>query len=101
MVKTLAEINLFKGEEKRKTPFISDYRPLFSFIPEAMAIGQILLLDRDEFRPGETGIVEIRFPFSDYLGEDFGIGKKFNFRESKEVFGEGEIIEILDNNTLD
>ena len=93
MVNVLAKIRLYVGV--RKTPFKSGYRPLFNFIPEMKTSGQISFInDRTSFSPGEEGIVKILFGNEQYLGNDFGIGKKFTFGEGGTNIGEGEIIDI-------
>lgn len=61
MIKIKAKIKLFKGAKVRKTPFTDSYRPLFNFIKNMKISGQIKLLDRTEFYPGDEGIVEIVF----------------------------------------
>lgn len=94
MIKVKAKIKLFEGDNKRQTPFNTGYRPLFSFIKETKTSGQIVLMDRDVFKPGDEGIVEIAFLNKEYLGKDFGIGTSFKFYESEEPLGEGEILEI-------
>lgn len=95
MIKVRAKIKLFKGENKRQTPFTTGYRPLFQFIEEMKTSGQITLINQKEFSPGEEGLVEIIFLHQDYLGRDFGVGKTFSFYEGKEPLGEGKIIELL------
>lgn len=95
MIKIIAKIKLYTGEKKRKTPFVTGYRPLFQFIEETKTSGQITLLNQEKFIPGEEGIVEISFLHKEYLGLDFRIGKSFKFYESEEPLGEGEIIEVL------
>jgi uncharacterized protein YbbC (DUF1343 family) len=92
MIKIIANIKLYN---KRKIPIYSGYRPVFSFIKETMTDGQITLLDRNEFAPGETGNVEIWFLHREYLGENFSIGTKFTFGESIESLGEGEVVKII------
>ena len=94
MIKIKARIKLFEGTNKRQTPFTSGYRPLFRFVEKTMTSGQISLLDKDKFMPGEEGIVEIAFLNKEFLGGDFRVGRLFNFYESKEPLGEGEILEI-------
>lgn len=94
MIRIKARIKLFKGENKRQTPFSVGYRPLFQFIESTKTSGQISLINQSQFKPGEESVVEIAFLNKEYLGEDFGIGKKFNFYEAQEPLGEGEIIEI-------
>lgn len=95
MIKIKATLKLYKGSDKRQTPFYSGYRPLFSFIEETKTSGQITLLDKEEFKPGEEGIVEIAFLNKDYLGDNFSEGTKFTFGEGREPLGEGEVKEIL------
>ena len=95
MIKVKAKIKLFEGENKRKTPFDTGYRPLFNFIKKTKTSGQITLMDRELFKPGEEGIVEIIFLNKEYLGEDFGIGTSFKFYESEEPLGEGEILDVI------
>lgn len=57
--------------------------------------GHINLIDMREFPPNSEGIVEVRFLHREYLGEDFGTGKKFTFSEGIEILGEGEILYIF------
>ena len=88
MIKIKAYIKLSEGEGKRNTPFISGYRPLFTFIEKSMTSGSIELIDRDQFLPGEEGEVYIRFIFSELLGANFGVNTPF-------LFGEGYVLEII------
>lgn len=83
--------------ERRSIPFDNGYHPLFNFASESKVGGRIHLLDRDEFRPGDTGLVEIWFPVAEYLGDDFSKGKRFTFDEgTSEPIGEGVIEEIME-----
>ena len=59
MIRIKAVIKLYN--DGRKTPFTSGYRPLFDFIEETKTSGQITLIDREVFYPGDEGIVEIAF----------------------------------------
>ena len=95
MIKVKAKIKLYKTVSGRKTQFSSGYRPLFNFIPEMKTSGQITLNDKEEFFPGDEGIVEIAFLNKDYLGNNFGVGTKFTFGEGQEPLGEGEIKELI------
>ena len=95
MIKVRASIKLYKSDIGRKTPFANGYRPLFKFIEEMKTSGQIILKDRQEFFPGDEGMVEIDFLNKDYLGSNFGIGTKFTFGEGREPLGEGEIREVI------
>jgi elongation factor Tu len=96
MVTTVkANIKLYKNENSRKTPFISGYRPIFSFTNQKMKIsGQIILIGKKEFNPGEEGEVQVRF-LSKFLGGNFGKGVKFTFSEGEIPLGEGIIKEIM------
>ena len=91
MVKIKAKIKLYAGVGKRKTPFKSGYRPLFDALDDTRVSGMIILLDRDEFKPGEEGIVEIKF-IEAKLSND----TNFYFYESEEPLGEGIVLEVLD-----
>jgi elongation factor Tu len=96
MIIVKALIKLYEGKSKRQTPFKSGYRPLFNFVPPMKTSGQITLHNRQEFLPGEEGIVEITFLSSDYLGDNFGVGTRFTFDEGQQhILGEGEIKQIV------
>ncbi len=95
MIKIKAKLKLYKGKGKRKTPFLSGYRPLFGFSTETKTSGQINLLNQKEIKPGEDEIVEIVFLNREYLGYNFGVGKTARFFEGEEPLGEVEIIELL------
>lgn len=96
MILVKANLKLYNGEKVRQTPFTTGYRPLFNFVEDMKTSGRINLIDRNEFLPGENGIVEIAFLKDEYLGEDFKVGTKFSFSEGRVPLGEGEIIEILE-----
>ncbi len=95
MIRVRAKIKLYTGESKRQTPFTTGYRPLFEFTTETKTSGQITLIDQVEFRPGEEGVAEIAFLHQEYLGKDFGVGKKAKFYEGNEPLGEAEILGLL------
>lgn len=94
MVKIKAHIKLFKNG--RKTPFYSGYRPLFDFKGGMKTSGQIELIDVKSFFPGEDRDVIIVFLNKEYLGSDFGVGKKFVFGEGPNSLGDGVVSEILE-----
>ncbi|MBN8703797.1 MAG: hypothetical protein J0M08_12085 [Bacteroidetes bacterium] len=96
MIKIKARIRLYSSDKGRKTPFTDGYRPLFNFVEEMKASGQITLLDRKEFYPNDEAEVEIRFVSKEYLGDDIKVGKKFVFGEGRSNLGEGVVIEILE-----
>ena len=94
MIKAKAKIKLYESEIGRTTPFTDGYRPLFNFVNDMKKSGQITLINKSEFKPGEEDSVEISFIDNQYLGKDFGNGKKFTFSEGRHALGEGEIIEV-------
>jgi len=91
MVKIKAKIKLYADVGKRKIPFKNGYRPLFDVLDDTRVSGMIILLDRDEFKPGEKGIVEIKF-----IEAKISNDTSFYFYESEEPLGEGIVLEILD-----
>lgn len=90
MSRIKAKIKLYSGIGKRKTPFTNGYRPLFDLTEESKTSGMITLLDREEFRPGDEGVVEIKFLHADCME-----GTQFLFFEGKEPLGEGVVLEVL------
>ncbi len=97
-MKAKAKLKVYAGENKRRNPFTTGYRPMFEFVPNKRTTGQITLLNQQELKPGEEGIVEIKFITRELLGEDFDVGEKGYFYEAKEPLGEAEIIEIIHDN---
>lgn len=92
ITKILAKIKLYKGKNKRKTAFKTNYRPMFdSFYQETKISGMIILLNNEDFQPGEEKFVEIKF-----LHVNCVKYKKFYFYEGKEALGEGIVIKCLD-----
>ncbi len=91
-----ARMKLYKKETGgRKTPFVTGYRPIFSFTNQKMKTsGQIILINKEDFKPGEEAEVKIRF-LSKFLEENFQAGVRFTFEEGGEALGEGKINEIL------
>lgn len=69
---------------------------LLHLIEETKTFGQITLLDREAFYPGDEGIVEIAFLIRRTLGNNFSEGTKFIFGEGRDHVGEGEVKEILE-----
>ncbi len=97
MIKIKAQIKLYKGDGMRKTPFGNGYRPIFDLNRGMKTSGQITLVDRTQFVPGDEGLVEIKFAHAEYLGLDFGTGKRFVFSENgHDNLGEGEVVEMLE-----
>ena len=91
MIKVRAKIKLYSGIDKRKTPFKSDYRPLFDVLEKTKTSGMITLLDREEFNPGDEGVVEIKF-----LNANCTEGQQFFFYEGEEPLGEGVILKVFE-----
>ena len=90
MIKVRAKIKLYSGINKRTTPFTNGYRPLFNVLEETKTSGMIALLDREEFHPGDEGVVEIKF-----LNADCIEGTQFLFYEGEEPLGEGVVLDVL------
>lgn len=97
MIKIEAKIIVYKRDTGRKTPFKNGYRPLFNFLNNVKTSGQISLLDRDHFYPGDEAIVVVSFLNKEFLGSDFKKGKKFTFDEGAQTIGEGEILRIIES----
>ena len=91
MLKVRALLELYKI---RKTPFITGYRPIFDFNLENRIDGQITLLDRKEFSPGDIAEVEILF-IKEKFSESLIVGNNFTFAEAIQPLGKGAILEIL------
>lgn len=93
VIKILAEIHLLSGGKGRKTPFKDGYRPLFDFPGTNTKIsGQIALLESEEFKPGDKGVVEIHFVNGIIDETNFQQGNSFSFGEGTSVLGIGKII---------
>ncbi len=90
MVRILASLYLYAGESSRQTPFETGYRPLFDVVEGVKTSGMITLLDREQFFPGDEGMVEIKF-----IEADCSKGMKFQFSEGREPLGEATVIRIL------
>jgi translation elongation factor EF-Tu-like GTPase len=96
LIKVVANIELFSGENVRKIPIISGYRPLFNFENEKTKIsGQIDLIEMPSFEPGMKGIVQITFIKGMIKDSHFIKGEKFTFDEGRQILGNGEITEII------
>ncbi len=91
MVRVKAQIKLYAGSGKRKTPFTSGYRPLFDVLEGTKTSGMITLIDRESFEPGDEGMVEIKF-----IKANCDEGTRFYFYESIEPLGEGVVLELLE-----
>jgi translation elongation factor EF-Tu-like GTPase len=96
LIKILANIELYAGDKMRKSPFTSNYRPLFDFIGMRTKIsGRIDLTDRDEFAPGNSGVVQITF-HKEMISDNYSQkGVSFTFGEGTHALGKGEIIEVI------
>jgi translation elongation factor EF-Tu-like GTPase len=99
LIKVLARIKLFSGENMRQTPFASKYHPAFDFPGTKTKIsGRIDLIDMDNFKPGTENTVYITFLKGMISDDNLKKGKTFNISEGgKYVLGEGEIVEMLAN----
>lgn len=101
MVTVRARIRMLATEEGgRHTPFISTYRPNFSFGARHNQDGQILLLDCQEMPPGAQGDVHIRFVVKPERRLAPSVDSLFVIREGK-IVGEGIILEIVSEEPLE
>ncbi|MCP3869803.1 MAG: hypothetical protein GY703_17260 [Gammaproteobacteria bacterium] len=94
MIRVRAHIKLYIGAGKRRTPFTSGYRPLFDVLEDTKTSGMITLLDRDDFGPGDEGVVEIKF-----INANCEEGTRFHIYESVEPLGEGFVLELLETSS--
>lgn len=78
----------------RTWPIKSGYRPGFNFTNKGLTSGSINLLDKQELKPGEKGIVEVSFVSNELLGE-LQSGNEFKFYEGAVEIGIGEVIKVL------
>lgn len=97
LVKVLANIELFIGENMRQTAFSSGYRPVFDFVNTKTKIsGKIDLINMDTFVPGMSGIVEITFIQGMISDDYFKRGETFKISEGgKYSLGKGQILELI------
>jgi hypothetical protein len=98
LIKVLARIEYLATSKGRQGPFISGYRPIFTFVNARTKIsGRIGLINKESFAQGETGLVELSFIKGVIDDSHFTVGKKFTFAEEPNVIGEGEIIEQINS----
>lgn len=101
MMTVRARIRMLSTEEGgRHTPFISTYRPNFSFGARHNQDGQILLLDRQQMPPGAQGDVHIRFVIDLERRPAPAVDALFVIREGK-IVGEGIVLEIVSEESLE
>jgi elongation factor Tu len=97
VTKVKAMLKVYGGAGARQTPFVSGYRPIFHFVEESGTDGQITLLDSESMMyPGQQALVEILFPYRDWLGAGFGVGSEFTFSEGGPALGEGTVVDVLE-----
>ena len=101
MIRIKANICLYKGENKRQTPFYSGYRPIFKF-NNTQTSGAIELIDKEKFNPDEESIVWITFLNKEYLIDSEGeYILDFTFSEVKEILGRGNVLQVYECNEID
>lgn len=93
LFKIIAEININK-DGRRTLPIPTGYRPGFKFGNNMQTSGSILLLNREDLKPGEKDIVEIRFISNVLLG-NINTGTEFRFYEGPFEIGRGKVVEIV------
>jgi hypothetical protein len=97
-MKIKARIKLYSGSGKRKTPFASEYQPIFNLASDFMTSGKIILLDdKNLIYPGEEADAKIYFLDDDKLKQYFTVGSILYFHEGSytNMLGEAEVLEIL------
>ena len=96
LIKVRARIKYFKSDKGRQSPFLSGYRPAFTFNgARTILSGRINLIEKDSFAQGDIGEVEINF-LKDMIDDNyFKVGQKFTFAEGFSPLGEGEITEVI------
>lgn len=92
MMRVRATLKLYKGPNKRQTPFLSGYRPLFQF-SDMKTSGSISICNAEQVFPGEESVVIITFLNEVYLTEQLITGATSFFYEGSEPLGEIVIIE--------
>ena len=90
-VEAKIELEIGKG---RTWPIKNGYRPGFNFIDNKLTSGSIVLINKDELKPGDTAVVEISFISNELLGE-IHIGSQFNFYEGSIKIGHGHILKVI------
>ena len=90
MLKIRANLRLYK--DGRKTPIVSQYRPLLNFSGEFKTGIEIALIDRDLMYPGDVAIIEFKFLFPELVADQYTIGTMFLLFEGPKPIGEGEIL---------
>lgn len=93
LFKIEAEIKINK-EGGRTWPVKTGYRPGFEFINKIQTSGSIVLLDNEDLKPGEKGIVEVSFISNELLGE-IHIGTEFKFYEGPVEIGDGKVLKVI------
>ena len=97
-IQILAQLKLFSGENMRRTPFVSTYRPIFEFEGARTKIsGRIDLIGMNSFEPGTENTVYVTFLKGMISDDNFRKGRTFKISEGgKYNLGEGEILEVLE-----
>ena len=97
LIKVLAKIELFAGENMRQTPFSNGYRPVFNFVNAKTKIsGKIDLIEINSFAPGTSEIVQVTFIKGMISNDYFRKGETFTISEGGEYnLGKGEILEVI------
>lgn len=95
MIKIRALIKLYSGFGKRTIPIQSGYRPLVEIVQGFKVSGYFTLNKECKISPGEEGVIEIMFNENDLLRSNIKKGNKFQFYESRDALGEGEVLELV------
>lgn len=93
LFKIEAEIE-FNIESERTWPIKNGYRPGFKFEDKMQTSGAIHMIDREELKAGEKGIVQVWFVHDTLLG-DVHSGVPFEFYEGHAKIGQGHVLKVL------
>lgn len=82
----------------RSAPAFSKYRPHISFhhLPYTLTSAQQVFIGQDKVNPGTSALADITLIYHKGFEGKLSIGDKFEFAESTQVIGTGEIVEIVD-----
>ncbi len=94
LFKIEAEIEINKKGGGRTWPIKTGYRPGFNFLDKMQTSGSIYLINREDLKPGEKGIVEVSFISNELLGA-IQIGTEFKFYEGPVEIGNGKVLKVI------
>jgi translation elongation factor EF-Tu-like GTPase len=84
----------------RKRPVYTHYRPSFSFSTVNQFSGEISFDDKQELRPGNTAIVDVKLLPSRHVPQKLKNGDAFTILEGDKIVGTGVIQLIKDEHRI-